>query len=47
VFSFAAKGQLALPETTLATILADFQLYDARGKLNAAGRRLVGDFRYT
>jgi hypothetical protein len=47
MFSFAAKGQRAQPETTLATILADFRIYDSRGSLNAAGSRLAGDFHYT
>lgn len=47
VYSLASKGQVATSETTLATILADFPLYDARGNLNAAGRRLTAHFRYT
>ena len=47
IFSFAARGQRAAPETTLATILSDFPLYGGRGDLNAAGRRLVREFRYT
>jgi GNAT superfamily N-acetyltransferase len=47
LFSLAARGQLAEPETTLGTILADAWLYDARGELNAAGRRLIERFRYT
>lgn len=47
LFPFAQQGQRAEAATTLATILADFRLYDARGELNAAGRRLVERFRYT
>jgi len=47
LFPLAAKGQIAWPETTLATVLSDVRLYDAAGHLNAVGRRLVTRFRYT
>jgi len=47
LFPIAGKGQLAAPETTLATILSDGSLFDSTGRLNSAGRRLVERFRYT
>jgi hypothetical protein len=47
LFSLAARGQTATPETTLGIVLADYRLYDVAGNLNAAGRELFRRFRYT
>jgi hypothetical protein len=46
LFSFAQPGQLCAGETTLATVIAHFPLYDATGALNHTARRLLNHFQY-
>jgi hypothetical protein len=47
LFSFAGAGQVCHSDDTLATILSNAPLYDERGEMLPAARRLLAQFRYT
>ncbi len=46
LFSFATAGQSIAAGTTLATILANFRLYDAGGTLSTEGQQLLNHIRF-